>query len=657
MSLLRSGRNGRLRKTAFLLMLFIFVEGYSPGALAASGSPPAAGVVTLTEDQGDRQFKAGNYRDSAQEYARAMKTLGLDAERFRQRVPGTLPKLQDPLRAAILMRKWARATQLDFEAEYGRGRNPPLETLLQALFAVSSAANVFDGLRQNVAIAEEPSARKIMEELRQAYDIQIEICYLLFGQQDLKARALKVSDKARARSIFDFAYGQKLLDSFVPQNAEMEERRLMLRVRIGELSQTLLAERAESEPRPNITADLEERLRIARADLDSLRPTSNRDAPTKDSVPDATALAFSSSWRFPADIVGSLSWRQELKVGEAVIQYHLTDRYAYAFYVPDVGPVQMRRLRSDVRELHSLVESYVDKLRNPHLPWKPASIDLYVKLLSPFDHLIETLDHLFIVPSGFLYAVPFGTLSDPRSGKVLAERVAHSIVPHMALIALTPAVPKKPRALILGIRDFAQHGTLSLGEEEAVAVRDILGESTKLILGSKGDATREELLSELPKCEIVHLSTHGLPDQRSMLSHIVLKRQDGGDDSISALDLLEVTRPSPTLLVTLSACETGRVDPGKGDDILGLPRAFLLTGSTTVVATLWRIPEDSTKYIMEQFYTVLRTTRVNVSTAMAIAQRRTAVHRGKQWEHPYYWGAAVVIGNGTVVPFTSTVAK
>ena len=652
MSLPEGGRHGGLQIAKLLLILLMLVGYPAPVARGAPISLPEAESVAVTEGRGDRLFKAGNYPDSAKEYERALKTLGFDANRFNRLEPGTITNLQDPFRAAVLMRKWARTTQFKGDTKYAGGSlslEVMWEALLQATFAAASAANVLEGLRENVAVEEEPHAREIGEELRQAYDIQIEVFYLASRQQGFITRALEVSNKARSRSIFDLAHQRAFLRLLPPQAADIEGRRLLLRIRIGETNQTLLAERAESAPRANVLADLERRLRAARAELAALQPKSPQNASTKGTSGGASA---SSSWsRTPGDIAGALSWRARLKVGEAVLQYHLTDRFAFAFLVPDTGPVKMELLRPNAQQLHSLVRSYAEKLKDPRLPWKQTSTELYVELLSRFDHMIENLDHLFIVPSGFLYQVPFGTLYDSRSGKIFAERIAHSILPHMALINLTPSIQASPTAAALGIRYFRLHNTLSLGEDEAIAVRDTLGESTMLLLGSRNDATRKQLFTQIPKHKILHLSTHGLPDRQPMLSSIILKRPDGRDDSISALDLLEAGGLTSPLLVTMSACDTGRVNPGLGDDILGLPRAFLLTGSVTVVATLWPIQQESTKYLMEEFYRTLRTAGVTVSGAMNLAQQRTATRKDKNWQHPHYWGAVVVVGDGTIALF------
>jgi CHAT domain-containing protein len=57
-----------------------------------------------------------------------------------------------------------------------------------------------------------------------------------------------------------------------------------------------------------------------------------------------------------------------------------------------------------------------------------------------------------------------------------------------------------------------------------------------------------------------------------------------------------------TQLVVLSACDTGRGDVKLGQGVYGLRRAFLVAGAETVVMSLWKVNDETTRTLMETYY-------------------------------------------------------
>jgi tetratricopeptide (TPR) repeat protein len=101
---------------------------------------------------------------------------------------------------------------------------------------------------------------------------------------------------------------------------------------------------------------------------------------------------------------------------------------------------------------------------------------------------------------------------------------------------------------------------------------------------------------------------------------------------------------SATEIVVLSACDTGRGAIHSTEGVMGIRRAFQLAGAQTVVASLWKLPDEETALLMESFYRRLARgmSRVNALRAAQLELRQ-------RFSSPFYWGAFVCFGKTTPV--------
>ena len=70
----------------------------------------------------------------------------------------------------------------------------------------------------------------------------------------------------------------------------------------------------------------------------------------------------------------------------------------------------------------------------------------------------------------------------------------------------------------------------------------------------------------------------------------------------------------------LSACETRLGQLSRGDELLGLERAFLRAGVPTVVASLWKVDDAATHALMVEFYRNLFEKKLDKLEALRQAQ-------------------------------------
>ena len=94
-------------------------------------------------------------------------------------------------------------------------------------------------------------------------------------------------------------------------------------------------------------------------------------------------------------------------------------------------------------------------------------------------------------------------------------------------------------------------------------------------------------------------------------------------------------------LVTLSACQTGLGKLLRGDEVIGLTRAFMYAGTPSVLSTLWSVADASTAHFMTLFYQALQKPGTDKGSAMQQAQLELM----KAYPHPYYWAPFQLLGD------------
>jgi len=100
----------------------------------------------------------------------------------------------------------------------------------------------------------------------------------------------------------------------------------------------------------------------------------------------------------------------------------------------------------------------------------------------------------------------------------------------------------------------------------------------------------------------------------------LLLAKDAESDGLLTVDKLYSMKLDADL-VTLSACETGIGKIASGDDVVGLSRGFLYAGSRSIVASLWKVDDLATSYLMTNFYDQLKL--ADKREALRNAQRET----------------------------------
>ena len=209
-------------------------------------------------------------------------------------------------------------------------------------------------------------------------------------------------------------------------------------------------------------------------------------------------------------------------------------------------------------------------------PLRPLLMKLHEALLAPLLTEIGDAQRLILVPSAELHSLPLlGAAA--LDGREASLAPGLSIGLRMAESAARPSPAGS--ALVVGVRDQWAPGMAV----EACEIARRLPGSTLL---TDDDATAESFLASLPGASVLHLAAHAVYDAEFPLS----SRVRLADRWVTAREIAGRLRPGA--LAVLAGCETGRTTDWSGEDRLGLIRAFLASGAASVVASLWRLPDE-----------------------------------------------------------------
>jgi CHAT domain-containing protein/Tfp pilus assembly protein PilF len=320
-----------------------------------------------------------------------------------------------------------------------------------------------------------------------------------------------------------------------------------------------------------------------------------------------------------------------------------------------------------------------------------------------WDPLAEKLGkrkHVWIVPDGSLNSVPFCALVGKDGNYLIEEYTFGYLSSSLDLVRLAQPEVKTRGALIAGGIDYAQAEDASKApgatgsrapkvesgifplealpgsRAEAEKVAELLSKGkigpVAVLSGSKASERQIKLQSSGKR--FLHLATHGFfatgkvrsalagsrgggLDARTggfnpmLLSGVVLAGANAGADLGGAtedgvLTALEVAGLDlrGTELVTLSACETGLGELVTGEGVMGLRRAFAEAGARALLLSLWKIPDEETRALMEEFYRqVASDPDIDKAQALRAAQLKM-ISKAKEKLDPRTWAAFILSG-------------
>lgn len=621
--------------------------------------------------------------DTAQAVERLEEALALQVEvadrvgeiATRMELARTLIALRDPETARSHLQ---RALALSLRVE-SRARESRVLALLARLdrdegelraaaTSMERALTLVDSLRSSVV---DPALRDLYFASRRAdYDLYLDLLMRLEAASPgtgYLERALQASEASRARGLLELLAEARVRveEGVAPELKAREEE---LSVRQSALQSNLMALLSEDAAEAAKAEDLRSRLAQVQHQRAALEVRIRQTHPRYAEV------------QYPAPL-GPERIEALLDGETALLEYAVGEEETYLFVVTDSG-VEAFHL-GPTADLRQAVEEAWQGLsrggRGRFGRQLSLAEELYRKLVHPAWEVLASKRHLVVVPDSFLYYLPFETLLTEPLGSggrpaYLLRRWTVSYVPSATVLAGLVAEREDggpgggPAKELVAFadpvygRDADGAGDSAGGRVGAAGVRGArldrlpgsgrevqeiasLFPGDRVVLYTREDASERNVKTSpyLPWARWVHFATHGVLDAESWRgAGLRLSHSEGTEDGLLQLhEIFNLEYRLHAELLVLSACESGLGKDMQGEGLVGLSRAFMYAGASSLVVSLWRIDDDSTAELMVRFY---RHLQEGESHAEALRSAKLEMLDEAGYPLPSSWAPFVLIG-------------
>ena len=318
---------------------------------------------------------------------------------------------------------------------------------------------------------------------------------------------------------------------------------------------------------------------------------------------------------------------------ETLVEYFGSDDILFAFIVNHNG---IRGVKLEIRGLNQEIEMFRKHIMVPDsYQFKINGQALYEKLIQPIEGMIGS--KITIVPHGTLHYLPFNALYSDNG--FMIDRYSIRVLPSASVMKFLKDRREghAGNLLAFGNPDLGDPDyDLPGAQNETIAITKDKPKS-KLLL--RNQATETAVKQYGAGFRYLHFATHGTFDaEKPLSSGLLLSRDSENDGTLTVGELYDLHLPAD--LVTLSACETALGKVANGDDVVGFTRGFLYAGTSSIVSSLWKVDDQATSILMQQFYKSLKET--DKRSALRTAQLKV---KDTYNSHPYFWAAFQITGS------------
>lgn len=344
--------------------------------------------------------------------------------------------------------------------------------------------------------------------------------------------------------------------------------------------------------------------------------------------------------------------QEALSPNEAIVEYYFTDSMLISFLITrdqfdsSLNNENVKQSFGDsIEDNQSMDFSFLME------PWMPFLIENKISKIS-------------VVPDGWIWKVPFEAIEYQNEYLLNLFDISYAFSSQLVVLRTDPNnEPQTSNALAMGtsydreglniIQDKylkkydldANLTTLSFVQNELSSLRELL----KFETVENEECSLEYFLNNVEKYNLVHLSLHGVADQKSNRNALLFNPNHADEKFYLSFDELYGMNLN-TDLVVLSACQTnvGKIDQGEG--IRSMARSFVHAGSRSLIGSLWNASDKATFKILIQFYKYLKKGKTK-DHALRLAKLDYLEKAPPSQKSPKYWANIILIGDVSPMNF------
>jgi len=362
--------------------------------------------------------------------------------------------------------------------------------------------------------------------------------------------------------------------------------------------------------------------------------------------------------------------QERIRPGEALLSFYAGPKCTY-LWAMTASHFEFHRLPGEAA-LAELASRFASSVEQDALDRTRLSEQLYQDLFGQLSATIHQQDRWIVTASDALFRIPFPALIAARPGQPPAFLTElHSVLRVPSAWMLSAEGSQMSYGAFVGVGDGiynqadprwtglrSRTAPLQLArlaasglEVEACGRQWAFRSPAKILTGIR--ASRQDFQIALQqRPAVIHIAAHFLypEDRRDQIAIDLGLSQHGQPELLTQEDVANWNVPDS--VVVMSGCNSAASGAAAGAGILGLSRAWLMAGASTVVGSFWPTPDDSGE-LFRSFYAHLAAGLragmdggpIERMAADALRSAQMDMVRSASWRsQPKYWSAFYAVG-------------